>query len=961
MSNFHSKPFSFSSRGLKGLIERRLGIDLLFEQQLVSEIRGLAAREATRALTDRTADAEATLAGRLDDVARKADAGIARVESDIARVESDVSRHRKNIAELDKTLRGALEGMNRQRDTAAALASQVNGRFTETNEAVRSLARRSNEAEDVLRKRLDEVIRTARQTDARITRVSADLSRQSNSVTELEQALQAGLRTCVDRFQRLEAQGAALRNDLGDMARRLDAATQATEALAGQVKRRIDAAEVATRNLAGRTLQADAATGKRLDEIAGMIQQAGAEITAFAGQFRELETAGATLRDDLRDITQRIDEVANTSKAFAVNLNATEAVTRTLAASIAETEAAFGNRLDDVTQAARLANAEIARMGSDLRRQGENITELEQGLRDEVNAFAGRFQQLESRGSTLRDDLERMTRRITDVTNTSEALNASINAAETATRELAASVTETEAGLGSRLDDVSRMAQHAEGEIARMGPLLSRQDENFTKLERDLRDDINAFVLRFEQFETEGTTLRGELESMAQRVDDAARMTQQTDAEIVRLDSTLSRQGDGIAALEQGLRDEMNAFVGRFQQFETEGTALRGELESMAQRVDDVAGASEALSGQIGASEEETRALISRASEAEAALVNRLTEISQRTQHVDAQITRIDTTIAQQRGRIDRAMGIGQMSRYMHPSQNQKPHFFLVTTLGYSASRWLAKTLNQIDRVTCTHGRNKAELGLVYDRDFRVKEWKEVWQDMPSRGALSLNAFFEELQSVGSADVYGNVHHYGIAELSQKLEHEHCEFEFKCCDLIRHPISVIESRYQAHLDTGNPNNRFEKDLGTFHDSMPQYIEDMQLGDLVDRHKLDTSDKGVSMFFRALEGARWMTSAVETYPAHKYIPMEEVVASPETFRAVAEYLLGPDIEISKKHIEEKFSRDRLNQHRTHRKRGGPAGDFKSWKAWQKDAARHYFERERTAVLFGSFGYDFSFMN
>ena len=613
--------------------------------------------------------------------------------------------------------------------------------------------------------------------------------------------------------------------------------------------------------------ESKSALDKRLDDVTQMARHANGEIARVdfdvAHQGRRVSELGQNLRNDLGGVEQRLNVTTGATEALARRLenrlSKAEETNGGLASRIAEAEAALGKRLDRVVLKAEQSDAQISNVRADILRQGASITELEQ---------------------RLRDDLEGVTRRVNELTETSGALAAQVASVEAATRNLEISSAEADMALGNRLDDVTRIAQQADAGLARIGYELAQQNELFSELELDLREEITAFVERFHQLEAEGST-------------------------------------------------------------------LRNDLGNIARHVDDVNKASAALTERINT--------------AETALGNRVAEVGRIARHVDAQITRIDTTIAQHRGRIDRAVGVGQISRYMHPKHSRSPKFFLVTTLGYSASRWLAKTLHQIDGVVCTHGRNDPELGLVYDRNFRVKEWKKVWQDMPSRKTLSLNGFFEELQSVGPADAYGNVHHYGIAEINQKLEHEQCEFEFRSCDLIRHPVSVVESRYQAHLDPKNPNNRFEKGLTTFHSSMPQYVEEMGLRNLVERHKLETSDEHVSMFFRALEGARWMTSAVDTYPAHKYIPMEEVVASPDTFCTVAEYLLGSDFELPKKQIEDNFTRERLNQHRSHRKRGGPAGDFKNWKAWQKDAARFYFERDRTAEVFSGFGYDFSFMN
>jgi hypothetical protein len=100
LANFHKTEFSFLSRGLKGLMERRLGIDLFFEQQLLGEIRHLAATEAN-----------AALGKRLEFVAQHLD-------SNIARVDSSISHQSKSLAEQDRALRDDLEGVERRLNAA---------------------------------------------------------------------------------------------------------------------------------------------------------------------------------------------------------------------------------------------------------------------------------------------------------------------------------------------------------------------------------------------------------------------------------------------------------------------------------------------------------------------------------------------------------------------------------------------------------------------------------------------------------------------------------------------------------------------------------------------------------------------------------------------------------------------------------------------------------------------------
>lgn len=410
----------------------------------------------------------------------------------------------------------------------------------------------------------------------------------------------------------------------------------------------------------------------------------------------------------------------------------------------------------------------------------------------------------------------------------------------------------------------------------------------------------------------------------AARAEAALRRVEHVDAQVTRIDGALAAQHGEIDALDKALRPALRDLDGRVTSLESADRSLWSEIRGTGSR----------LAGEVA----QAHSLAA---------------------HLDVQLTRLDGAVARSRHRLDRAVGLAQTGLYMRKRAGPAPLLFLVTSYGYAASRWFAAALNRHPDILCSHGSNSAKLGLVYDREFTRSEWRRIWKEMPARRAMSLDAFFDELQSAGAAKAYGNVHHYRIGEVHSLLEERSCARRFRCCDLIRHPVTVIESRFQAHTDPHNRNNLFDHSLAEFHESLSRHVGERGYDDLVARYRLDLDDPEVAMFFLAVDGARWMTTAVQTYPAQDYVLMERLTTEPDYFTSVFDRMFGDELTRPESYVDEVFAAPPLNRHRRRGAGAMPAGDFRRWKAWQKALVRRVLEVEKVAETFARFGYDFDF--
>ncbi|MDB3896035.1 hypothetical protein N9361_01840, partial [Alphaproteobacteria bacterium] len=293
---------------------------------------------------------------------------------------------------------------------------------------------------------------------------------------------------------------------------------------------------------------------------------------------------------------------------------------------------------------------------------------------------------------------------------------------------------------------------------------------------------------------------------------------------------------------------------------------------------------------------------------------------------------------------------------------NEKPDLskFIVTSFGYSASRWFAWALNLHPSITCTHGKNNAKLGLIYDRNFTPEEWEEVWDEAPKRFDLPLNEFFEEIKAVQPNQIQGNVHHYRIHELETIIMRDKILVDFKCADLIRNPISILESKFQANIDESNLNNIYDESLNNFASISSQWVKNNQLEAILNDHGVDSTSWETQMFLESLDTVINICKITRRYPSQKFIKMEELTTNAEYFEEQVCFLTNNTLALDESYISAVFSGKKLNQHRTVLKKHTANKVFQSWENWKKEVVIDMFYRNSVQETFTEIGYDLTFV-
>ncbi|MDP6934053.1 MAG: hypothetical protein QGG40_14105, partial [Myxococcota bacterium] len=132
------------------------------------------------------------------------------------------------------------------------------------------------------------------------------------------------------------------------------------------------------------------------------------------------------------------------------------------------------------------------------------------------------------------------------------------------------------------------------------------------------------------------------------------------------------------------------------------------------------------------------------------------------------------------------------------------PRRFIVTSPGYTATKWLAWALDQHPEIHCTHSAgveptdgdySLAELNLLVEEKFRVRD------------STPLETFLARIERDAlTAPCIGNVHRYNLTSLRRNQRRFPLEGDVHVVNLVRHPVTWVASgtAQLGRMTTGVP-------------------------------------------------------------------------------------------------------------------------------------------------------------
>lgn len=269
-----------------------------------------------------------------------------------------------------------------------------------------------------------------------------------------------------------------------------------------------------------------------------------------------------------------------------------------------------------------------------------------------------------------------------------------------------------------------------------------------------------------------------------------------------------------------------------------------------------------------------------------------------------------------------------------------RPRSFLVTSPGYTATKWLAWALDAHPRIYCNHAAGSDVLERAFDDD---ELRAQVEEKLGPRDHLPLEAFFAELTARGrGALAVGNVHRYCLSALERNLERWPGSRPFARANLVRHPVSWVASGTgQLARAALAPvlRARLRRHHRRHHDA---YVE---LG-----VPLLPSLEVLSFLYlcHRLAGiAREIRSA-----SAPHVPMEALTSDPDRFAEVFEGLAGWSPEPG--YVARVFARGPIHRHAATGPTD-PVARFAAWRPWQRRVFLHHLGRAGGSAAWLRLGY------
>ncbi|MBO6657188.1 MAG: hypothetical protein JJ934_09845 [Pseudomonadales bacterium] len=284
-----------------------------------------------------------------------------------------------------------------------------------------------------------------------------------------------------------------------------------------------------------------------------------------------------------------------------------------------------------------------------------------------------------------------------------------------------------------------------------------------------------------------------------------------------------------------------------------------------------------------------------------------------------------------------------------------KHQYFMVTSHGWSASKWLAAALNKHPEVTCVHS-----VGSVLPDEKESEYEDELHADLADMGATlgrqnqSLKEHFDSIVEKQDRRIIGSVHRYRLRDLPRLLQGGET-YPFQLANLIRHPVTLVNSGQGEFTTLAEMSDETRKEIQTFFENQRQYYLDLQR-----KYDLDLEDWSVLSFLAAAQHQFVLVHDQTCVKGVANVCMERVTTEPELFRSMIEALSKKTLVADDDYINGVFNMGNVNRHTNDRKITTPEERFELWNDWQREAYKHFMEQSGIDTVYSQVGYDFSFV-
>jgi hypothetical protein len=291
--------------------------------------------------------------------------------------------------------------------------------------------------------------------------------------------------------------------------------------------------------------------------------------------------------------------------------------------------------------------------------------------------------------------------------------------------------------------------------------------------------------------------------------------------------------------------------------------------------------------------------------------------------------------------------------------------YFIVTSHGWSASNWVAHSLNLHPDIVCSHSARNALADDTSMHENLKQDLTHMHTGYVSRQGQKIDTSYDAIEKMGEGKYYGSVHLYRLRDLPVVYQ-KFGDFsrQFSVMNLVRHPVNLVWSGYGQFKDL------FRYDINELHWTLGKVLNESRefVFSIGNKYQLNLGDFENLAFIGAacvLGSLRIDLNALEQVKKipqihfNGYLQMEKVTGDPEEYKKFISTLL-PGIELTENYISSVFSTGAINKHKHDAKKITVDERYATWSDWQKEVFLFYFNKYDLRNEYEKLGYDFSFL-
>ena len=254
----------------------------------------------------------------------------------------------------------------------------------------------------------------------------------------------------------------------------------------------------------------------------------------------------------------------------------------------------------------------------------------------------------------------------------------------------------------------------------------------------------------------------------------------------------------------------------------------------------------------------------------------------------------------------------------IHP-RDEDPHWFIITSSGAAATRWLGGTLHRHPDICCSCGAGDLDITLRYDSQITPEEYIRVAAKLQQQfeGSQSqdqsLDTLFDHLKARKQARFYGNLHRETVLSLSGILRRFPTSRRIALANVIRHPVTRTDSKARIiQTDCRDHPSMAAVYKIQFEDRMQRFatLADTLFDQIGDYTQSSERMGFINALFDTLEGLpEFNTPDISPHICH--FKIEDLKTCPNRFREFLECISDGQLTVDEAYLNWVFSDENRN--------------------------------------------------